>query len=339
MASGLIGLLDDVAALAKAAAASIDDIGTVAARSSLKTAGVVVDDTAVTPAYVHGLAAERELPIIRRIALGSLRNKIAVILPGALVLSALLPAAVEVILLFGGAYLAYEGAHKVHQRVARHDASGPASPVVAGPTAVSPTPVSASEGDQAETPVHEAQVDEEQIDEEQIVRSALRTDLILSTEIMVIALKEVLQEGLLARAAILAIVAVLVTAGVYGVVALLVKADDVGLHLATRSGSRTRAVGTAIVRGMPRVLAALTVIGTVAMLWVGGHILLAGAAELGWHTPLDLAHDAGQRAGDVPVVGGVLAWLVETTIATVVGLVVGAAVAVVVGLMRRRRRS
>lgn len=316
MASGLIALLDDVAALAKAAAASIDDIGTVAARSSLKTAGVVVDDTAVTPAYVHGLAAERELPIIRRIAVGSLRNKVVFILPGALVLSALLPAAVEIILLFGGAYLAYEGAHKVHQRFGSHghgDHHGHGAPATADAPVVG--------------------------DEQAIVRSALRTDLILSTEIMVIALKEVLTEGLVTRAVVLVVVAVLVTAAVYGVVALLVKADDVGLRLAERPGRRSRAVGQAVVRGMPRVLAALTVIGTVAMLWVGGHILVSGAAELGWHAPLDLLHAASESVADVPGVGGLLAWLVDTALATAVGLAVGAVVALALTLLRRVRRG
>ena len=174
-------------------------------------------------------------------------------------------------------------------------------------------------------------------EEDQIVRSALRTDLILSTEIMVIALKEVLTEGLLTRAVVLVVVAVLVTAAVYGVVALLVKADDVGLRLAGHPGRRSQSIGSAVVRGMPRVLAALTAIGTVAMLWVGGHILIAGAAELGWHTPLDLVHAAGQSVTGVPGVGGILAWFVETALATVIGMAVGAAVISLLTLVRRRR--
>ena len=121
MAGGLIGLLDDVAALAKLAAASVDDVGVAAGRASTKAAGVVVDDAAVTPSYVHGLSANRELPIIRRIATGSLRNKLLFILPVALVLSEFVPMLVEIILMFGGAYLCYEGAHKVLHKLSGHD--------------------------------------------------------------------------------------------------------------------------------------------------------------------------------------------------------------------------
>src|SRR5215207_11380412 len=113
MAGGLAALLDDVAALAKLAAASVDDVGAAAGRASVKAAGVVVDDTAVTPAYVHGLTADRELPIIKRIAKGSLKNKLLYIIPVALVLSELLPTLVEIVLMVGGAYLCFEGAEKV----------------------------------------------------------------------------------------------------------------------------------------------------------------------------------------------------------------------------------
>ncbi len=311
MAGGLAGLLDDVAALAKVAAASIDDVGTAAGRASVKAAGVVVDDTAVTPAYVRGLAAERELPIIKKIAKGSLRNKLLFILPAALVLSAIAPLLVEVILMAGGAYLCFEGAEKLIHRLAdrrhgQHDAPPTDVPaVMQGPEAEAAT-----------------------------ISGAIRTDFILSAEIMVIALKEVIDEGFLQRAIILVVVALLITAIVYGVVALIVKMDDVGLALAERRSPSSQRVGRAMVLGMPKLLNVLTVVGTAAMLWVGGHILLVGAAELGWHTPYDLVHDLEQTVADVGALGGVLAWLVNTTMSLLVGLVVGAIVAGVVSRVR-----
>ncbi|HRB04136.1 MAG TPA: DUF808 family protein, partial [Ilumatobacteraceae bacterium] len=204
MAGGLVGLLDDVAALAKLAAASVDDVAAAAAKASAKAAGVVIDDTAVTPAYVQGLAAERELPIIARIAKGSIKNKVVFILPAAMLLSEFVPVLVEIILMVGGAYLCFEGAEKIHHRF------------------FSPAP-------HAVLPAVAIDVDHE----EKTVKSAIRTDFILSGEIMVIALKEVIDEGFVARAIILAVVAVLITAIVYGVVALIVKMDDVGLRLAS----------------------------------------------------------------------------------------------------------
>ena len=212
MAGGLAGLLDDVAALAKLAAASVDDVGAAAGRASAKAAGVVVDDTAVTPAYVRGLAAERELPIIKRIAVGSLRNKLLIILPLALVLSAIAPTLVEVILMLGGTYLCFEGAEKIYHRLKHDDHDHDVPVAMQGPDA-----------------------------EEKTIKGAIRTDLILSAEIMVIALKEVIDEALFARAVILVIVALLITAIVYGVVALIVKMDDVGLALAGRDSEVSRA--------------------------------------------------------------------------------------------------
>jgi len=304
MAGGLVGLLDDIAALAKLAAASIDDVGAAAARASVKAAGVVVDDTAVTPAYVHGLSADRELPIIRRIALGSLRNKILIILPAALLLSAIAPVIIEVILMFGGCFLAYEGAHKiVHAfRHDDHDHDEPA--VVAGLEA-----------------------------ESKVVSGAVRTDFILSAEIMVIALKEVIEEPVVSRGVILAIVGVLITVIVYGVVALIVKMDDVGLRLAGQPSTSSQRVGRALVAGMPKLLTWLSVIGTAAMLWVGGHILLVGADELGWTGPYHLVHELEKLVHDVPGVGGMLAWLVNTAASALVGLAVGGAIVAIVGLL------
>ncbi|MDO8145259.1 DUF808 domain-containing protein [Isoptericola sp. 178] len=295
MSAGLLGLLDDVAAIAKLAAASLDDVGAAAGRATAKAAGVVVDDTAVTPQYVHGVAAERELPIIKKIAWGSIRNKVLIILPIALVLSEWLPWLLTPILMLGGTYLAFEGAEKIWRRVRGHtDHDRPAAAV--GPEA-----------------------------EKTMVSGAIRTDLILSAEIMVIALDEVADEGFWSRLVILLVVALVITVIVYGAVALIVKMDDVGLALAQRESDLSRRVGRALVTGMPKVLATISVVGTVAMLWVGGHILLVGVDELGWHGLYDLVHHGEEAiAAAVPGIGGFLAWCFNTLCSALIGLVVGA---------------
>ncbi|MGY1721914.1 DUF808 domain-containing protein [Blastococcus sp. SYSU DS0533] len=309
MAGGLVALLDDVAVLARAAAASIDDIGAAAGRASIKAAGVVVDDTAVTPQYVHGLNADRELPIIRKIALGSLRNKLLIILPAILLLSQFLPFLLTPILMLGGAYLCYEGAEKIWHRVSGH----------------------------AEA---HASVEDALPDEKTIVSGAVRTDFILSAEIMVISLNEVASEGFLSRAAILAVVAVGITVLVYGVVGVIVKMDDVGLNLAQRTGKRVAALGRGLVKGMPKLLSALTVVGTAAMLWVGGHIILVGTDELGWHGLYDVVHHLEEAAHDATgALGGVVGWVVNTLASALLGLVVGALVVLVMKLTVHRDKA
>jgi predicted DNA repair protein MutK len=303
MAGGIFALLDDVAALARIAAASVDDVSAAAGRASAKAAGVVVDDTAVTPQYLHGSAADRELPIIKRIAKGSLRNKLLFILPVALLLSEFLPEGLPILLIIGGTYLSYEGAEKVWERVSHHHAATEDLPDEQGEF----------------TPEHE----------ERTVAGAIRTDFILSAEIMVIALNEVVgsdpDAGFVTRAIILTVVAVLITVLVYGVVALIVKMDDIGLRLAERSSATAQRVGQGLVAAMPRLLAVIALVGTVAMLWVGGHILLASSDELGLHAPYDVVHHWEEAVHDaVGALGGVLAWLVNTAASAVVGLVVGA---------------
>jgi len=310
MAGGLVGLLDDVAALAKLAAASVDDVGVAAGRASVKAAGVVVDDAAVTPGYVQGLAADRELPIIRRIAVGSLKNKLLFILPVAIVLSELAPKLVEVILMIGGTYLAYEGAHKLVHALRHDDHEHDVPAVVAGPDV-----------------------------EERTIKGAIRTDFILSAEIMVISLKEVIEEPFVFRAIILAVVAVLITVAVYGAVAGIVKMDDVGLALVGRPSARAQRAGRLMVRAMPVLLRWLSTIGIAAMLWVGGHILLVGADELGWHWPYGVVHDLEGAVHDVAAVGGVLAWLVNTAASALVGLVVGLVLTFVVAKLPKRSRA
>ncbi|HRE01876.1 MAG TPA: DUF808 domain-containing protein [Ilumatobacteraceae bacterium] len=331
MAGGLVGLFDDIAALAKLAAASIDDVGAAAGKASVKAAGVVVDDTAVTPAYVHGLAAERELPIIKRIAKGSIRNKVLFILPAALVLSQFLPIAVEIILMCGGAYLSYEGAHKIHHRLSHH-----ASSDHSGGGHAADGDAGAGGGEHGAPAAVPAALTDQEI-ENKTVASAVRTDFILSAEIMVIALKEVIDEGFVSRSIILLIVAALITAMVYGVVALIVKMDDMGLALAEREDPRAKRFGRGLVAAMPKVLAVLSSVGTVAMLWVGGHILVAGCHELGWHGPRSLIHAIEDPVHHLAVVGGIAAWFADTALSAVVGLIVGFALVVAVTRLTARR--
>ena len=307
MAAGLVALLDDVAALARVAAASVDDIGLAAGRASAKAAGVVVDDTAVTPQYVRGLAAERELPIIRRIATGSIRNKLLFILPAALLLSQFLPWLLTPILMVGGAYLCYEGAHKIWEKVSGHGA-------------------------------HEEQGEDALIDEDTVVSGAIRTDFILSAEIMVIALNEVSDQAFVSRALILAVVAIGITILVYGVVGIIVKMDDVGLRLAQGGSTGLAKLGRGMVLAMPKLLSVISVVGTAAMLWVGGHILLVGTHDLGWHTLYDAVHHVEELAHDAAgALGGLVGWLVNTFASAVVGLVVGAVVVLVVTLIGKAR--
>ena len=303
MAGGLFALLDDVAALARMAAASVDDVGAAAGRATTKAAGVVVDDTAVTPQYVHGVTADRELPMIKRITIGSLRNKLLIILPIALLLSQFLPGLLTPILMLGGAYLCFEGAEKIWARLRGHEDHV----VPAG-----------AEGEDAE---------------KAMTAGAIRTDLILSAEIMVIALNEVADEAFLSRLAILLVVAVVITIAVYGVVAIIVKLDDVGLALTQRSSAFARKVGHGLVVGTPRLLAVISVVGIAAMLWVGGHILLNGMHELGFDPLYDLVHHAEEA-----VHHGVQGWLINTGLSLVFGLLVGLVLIPLVGLVGRARR-
>jgi predicted DNA repair protein MutK len=301
--------LDDVATLTRAAAASVDDIGAAAAKASAKAAGVVVDDTAVTPQYVRGLAAEREIPIVWRIAKGSLRNKLLFILPAIMLLSQFLPVLLTPLLMVGGAYLCYEGAEKVWEKVSGHAHAY-------------------------------AQEDGEPPDENTIVKGAVRTDFILSAEIMVISLNEVTDEPFVARLATLIVVAIAITVLVYGVVGGIVKMDDAGLKLAERGSGGVASFGRGLVKAMPKLLTALTVIGTAAMLWVGGHILLVGTDDLGWHGLYDVVHHLEEAAHDATgALGGLVGWLVNTFASAVIGLVVGAVLVVVVTLVLRLRKK
>ncbi len=299
MSSGLLALLDDVATIAKLAAASLDDAATQAADATTKAAGIVIDDTAVTPRYVVGFAAERELPMVGRIAYGSLRNKLLYLLPAALVLSYFAPWAITPLLMAGGAYLCFEGYEKVHEWLTVAD---PARP--------------------ADRPITEA-ISAKAFEDEKVA-GAIRTDMILSAEIMAISLATVADTSFLVQLLSLLAVALIVTGGVYGLVALIVKADDIGMALAQRPASSAKAVGRALVYGMPPVLRALSVIGTLAMLWVGGGIILHGLAHYGIAAPEHALYAAGQIVGGlVPWIGGLAGWLIGAAGAAVVGLGIG----------------
>jgi uncharacterized protein len=306
MASGLLALLDDIAAIAKVAAASVDDVAVAAGKASAKAAGVVIDDTAVTPQYVTGFTPDRELPIIWRITKGSFKNKLLFILPAALLLSYFVPWVITPILMIGGAYLCFEGAEKVLHKIfhGAEDADDTPAEIVSELTSKE----------------HEAAM----------VSGAIRTDFILSAEIMVISLRQITEEtgediSFWFLAFALAAVAVGITIAVYGFVGLIVKMDDIGLNMAQRKLGATRAIGRGLVAGMPKLLALLSVVGTAAMLWVGGQIIIHGAgihpAEyFGLHT-------------------GALAWLVDAIICGLFGLFLGSIIAGVLHVVTGIRKE
>lgn len=304
MSTGLLALLDDVVALTKLAAASLDDAAAQATKASAKAAGVVIDDAAVTPRYVVGLSAERELPIVWRIAVGSLKNKLIFLLPIALLLTTFAPFLLTPLLMAGGLYLCFEGYEKVHTLLTG-GAGAPAQSAV-DVRAVAP---------------------DARALEDQKVAGAIRTDFVLSAEIMAISLANITEPSLWMQAAVLAGVGFIVTAGVYGAVALIVKADDFGVYLAQRGGPLTSAIGRGLVKGMPPFLSALSFIGMLAMLWVGGGILVHGLAKFGYTGLEHMIYGAGSLFVDIPIIGFLLAWLTEATLSALIGLAAGFAVA------------
>ena len=296
MPSGLIALLDDVAMIARLAAASVDDVGVAAGKAGMKAAGVVIDDTAVTPRYVTGLSPERELPIIAKITVGSLKNKLLIILPITLLLAAFAPFLIAPVLIIGGSYLAFEATEKILEKILgdHHDAD---------------------ELLETDTP---AELEARQ------VAGAVRTDFILSAEIMVIALASLDDFTLPMKAAALVVVAIGITVAVYGVVAIIVKLDDIGLHLAKRGNGGVRAVGRGLVHGVPYLLTSLSGIGTAAMLWVGGGIILHSMEELhfGWLPGKihDAAHHLAEPAG---ALAPVVEWIANALAASLFGSLIG----------------
>ncbi|RUM07647.1 DUF808 domain-containing protein [Rhizobium chutanense] len=333
MSVGLIALLDDIAALAKVAAASLDDIAGQAAKAGAKAAGVVIDDAAVTPRYVTGFSASRELPIIGKIALGSVKNKLLILLPAALILSLVAPQAITPLLMIGGFFLCYEGVEKVYALVLPHAAHA-----------------------------HESALETTSLDaqslEDQKVAGAIKTDFILSAEIMAITLGALPSGNIFTQAFILAVVGLGITVMVYGGVGLIVKADDLGLMMARAQTAPPmvpflRAVGRGLVTGMPYFLKLLGVVGTAAMIWVGGGIIVHGLEAYGASGLAHLIHEAGEMAAHAtPVLASVLRWIVEAAGAGIIGIVVGLITIPVVGyvispmwrylksrLPRRRRKE
>lgn len=299
MPSGLAALLDDIATIAKVAAASVDDVAAAAGKAGSKAAGVVIDDTAVTPQYVTGFTPDRELPIIWRIAKGSFFNKLVIILPVALLLSVFLPWAITPILMLGGAYLCFEGAEKVWEKIAPHEEVSLVEELA-----------------ELTSTEHEAAM----------VKGAVRTDFILSAEIMAIALNEVkslAETSIWLEAGTLAFVAIAITIAVYGVVGLIVKMDDIGLHMAQRDNSGSQAIGRGLVKGMPKLLAALSTIGTAAMLWVGGQIIVHGFGIY----PAKL----------LGLYEGALAWVADAALSGIVGLAIGALIVLVYHQIAERK--
>ncbi len=308
MPSGLVALLDDISVIAKVAAASLDDVGAAAAKAGTKAAGVVIDDAAVTPSYVTEFTPDRELPIIWQIAKGSVRNKLLILLPAALALSVFLPQAITPILMLGGLYLCFEGAEKVLEKLGGAKHGETLGDVIT---------------DMAEF-------------ERERIAGAIRTDFILSAEIIAIALAEVADQPLLSRAIILALVAVVITALVYGAVAAIVKMDDAGLHLSKRKDAASRQLGHLLLRAMPLLLTLLSSVGTLAMLWVGGGIILHGAHELGLHGPSDMAHAVQQAVEQATgALSGILGWLTYAVLSAIAGLVLGALTAMVVHTVQK----
>ncbi|MGI9363032.1 MAG: DUF808 domain-containing protein [Parasphingorhabdus sp.] len=318
MPSGLVALLDDVAAIAKVAAASVDDIGAAAkvaatsvddigvaaSRAGAKTAGVVIDDAAVTPSYVTGFSPARELPIIARIARGSIKNKLLILLPAAVLLGQFASFLIPGILIIGGLFLSYEAAEKVLELLKIDETNKQDAPALI----------------------------EGEGQEDKMVSGAIRTDLILSAEIMAIALSEVTGEVWWQQAIILALIGIIITVVVYGVVAIIVKMDDVGLHLAHTHEGFVSSFGRGLVAFMPKLLSTISIVGTVAMAWVGGGLLVHNAAALGWHGPEHLIEAAAHPITAIApqAMAGVLDWTIFALLSAILGVVIGSILAPIV---------
>ncbi|CAN5663739.1 DUF808 domain-containing protein [soil metagenome] len=308
MPGGLVALLDDIAMIAKLAAASVDDVAAAAGRAGVKAAGVVIDDTAVTPRYVTGLTPDRELPIIAKIAVGSLRNKLLFLLPAALLLSSFAPWAITPLLMIGGAYLCFEATEKIFEAI-----------------------TGTSHADEV------TEITDPQELERRQVGGAIRTDFILSAEIMVIALSDIPESSVVMQGVVLAAVGIAITVGVYGVVGLIVKMDDIGLHLAQRGNASVRAIGRGLVKAMPLLLEGLSTLGVAAMAWVGGGFIVHGMEEFGLGIISHGLHDAAAAVGHAaPVAQGLVEWLVGALGSAVVGMIVGGVIVAVLHLIPRK---
>ncbi|WP_205503171.1 DUF808 domain-containing protein [Rufibacter psychrotolerans] len=299
MPSGLLALLDDVAALVKVSAASLDDVPTQVAKTTSKVSGIVIDDTAVTPKYVMGLDPSRELSIIWQIAKKSFINKVILLAPAALLLGFFAPWAITPILMLGGAFLCFEGYEKVHSMFVPHaeETHGPGDVKVITP---------------------------EELEKERVT-SAVRTDFILSGEIVAITYSTVADQPLLNQIAVMLAVAIFITFAVYGFVGLIVKADDFGMHLAKKNNASTQQLGRGIVKFMPTFLKVLGYVGTAAMLWVGAEIVIHGIPFL-HHYMEDLEH----ALAGIPI----LAWVAKVVVSAIFGIVLGFVIEKLVRLVK-----
>ena len=308
MSVGLLALLDDVAGLVKVAAATLDDVAGQAAKAGVKAAGAVIDDAAVTPNYVQGFSADRELPIVGKIAWGSVKNKLLFLLPAALLLSFFAPWLISPLLMIGGAYLCYEGAEKVFHMLAPHQA------------------------EHHEAALEPAALNSESLEDKKVA-GAIQTDFILSAEIMTIILAAIEVPDFWTRAAVLAVAGVGITVAVYGAVALIVKADDFGVF-AARNGRTPigRGLGRGLVVGMPYFMQVLSIVGTAAMTWVGGSIVAHGLYEFGLNGPELVIEAAAHWAEHTfPAIAGFAGWFATALVDFVFGLVLGALLIPVVG--------
>ena len=304
MPSGLVALLDDVAAIAKVAATSVDDIGAAAGRAGTKTAGVVIDDAAVTPRYVTGFSPARELPMIARIARGSIKNKLVILLPAAVLLGQFAPFLIPIILIAGGLFLSFEAAEKILELFHIDETTKHDEPAIDGGPAR----------------------------EKEMVSGAIRTDLILSAEIMAISLAEVTDEVWWQQALILGLIALVVTVGIYGAVAIIVKMDDIGLHLAETREGAIASFGRGLVHFMPKLLTFISIVGTAAMAWVGGGLLVHNAAALGWHGPEHWIEAIAHAVHGIAPAGmaGFLDWLVFAILSGAAAVIIGSILAPIV---------
>lgn len=300
----IASLLDDVAAMTRLAArqgvAAADDVATMTQLAVKKTAGVLGDDLALNAQQVTGVRANRELPVVWAVAKGSLRNK-AILVPAALAISAVAPWAISPLLMLGGLFLCFEGAEKLLHTVL-HDKAGADSERAARLQAL------------AEQPVDVLGL------ERQKVKGAIRTDFILSAEIVVITLGTVAAAGFARQVSVLVGISLLMTAGVYGLVAGIVKLDDAGLYLSQQRAGWQRALGGAILKAAPLLMKTLSVVGTAAMFLVGGGILLHGVPALG-HAIEQALHGLGWLGTVLNSGAGALAGLLAG--ALVLGLVQG----------------
>ena len=303
--ASLFTLLDDIATI-------LDDVAAMSKVAAKKTAGVLGDDLALNAQQVTGVKAERELPVVWAVAKGSMVNK-AILVPAALAISVFVPWLITPLLMIGGAFLCYEGFEKLAHKYLH----------------------SAQEEEQHKVQ-HKAAVANPQVDivqmEKDKIKGAVRTDFILSAEIIVISLGTVAGVALSQQAAVLVTIAVAMTIGVYGLVAAIVKMDDAGLYLSQRPGAAAQALGRGLLATAPRLMKILSVVGTAAMFMVGGGII-AHAIEAVHH----FSQGVAASLTDIPAVGPVLAFLAPIVVDALVGVLVGAVVLAAVMLVQRMR--